>query len=150
MQEPEERLEQVMHRLRAQGYRLTPQRMAILQAVVESDTHPTAEEIHQQVLTDFPMISLATVYKTLHVLKRLGEVVELRMAGHSRYDSDTTPHPHLICVQCHSVVDLPSEAMVTVPDQVLAEMGFHPLWHHVEVYGLCARCYAQREKEVQR
>ncbi len=80
-----ERLDQVMQRLREHGYRLTPQRMAIVRAVVQSTSHPTADEIYHQVAADFPMLSLATVYKTMNVLSEIGEVLEMEVDGRSHY-----------------------------------------------------------------
>lgn len=136
-------LEHLVERLRTQGYRLTPQRMAILSAIVYSHVHPTAEEIHQQVTTDFPMISLATVYKTLNVLKNLGIVADLQIDGISHYDSAPTPHPHLVCVQCHSITDLPPEAISQMSQEAMSATGFRAFWHDIKIYGLCAQCQAQ-------
>ncbi|HIE39791.1 MAG TPA: transcriptional repressor [Anaerolineales bacterium] len=146
MTEIKERSERVARRLRMEGYRLTPQRMAILQAVLESPSHLTAEEIYRQVSADFPMLSLATVYKTLHMLKGLGEVMELTVDGRSHYDGDAPPHPHLICVRCHTIIDLPLEMAVTVPEEALAERGFRALWHQVEVHGLCRQCQEETSR----
>ncbi|MCR4407644.1 MAG: transcriptional repressor [Anaerolineae bacterium] len=139
-------LEHLVERLRTQGYRLTPQRMAILSTIVYSHIHPTAEEIYQQVAADFPMISLATVYKTLNVLKNLGIVAELQMDGSSHYDRDLTPHPHLVCVQCHSIADLPPETMSKMSQEALSTTGFRALWYDIKIYGLCAQCQAQGEE----
>ncbi len=140
MENLSEYLTTISDRLRARGHRMTPQRMAILRAILESPTHPTAEEIYRQVSADFPMLSLATVYKTLHVLKELGATRELTVDGISRYDRNLPPHPHLVCVRCQAVIDLPPEMMVTLPEEALAGYGFHPLWYEVSVYGLCSRC----------
>jgi len=140
MEKSKERLERIVRQLRARGCRLTPQRMAILQTVVRSHSHPTAEEIYQQVVADFPMISPATVYKTLNVLKALDEVMELEVGGCSHYDGKVTPHPHLICMKCHTIIDLPPEAMPSMPEEALAATGFLALWYYVEIYGLCPRC----------
>ena len=147
MGEPEKRLERIVQRLRAQGYRLTPQRMAILRAVIESRSHPTVEKIYQQVSADFPMISLATVYKTLHMLKDMGEVMELNVDGRSHYEGDITPHPHLICVKCHSIIDLPPEVMPRMSEEALAETGFRILWYEVEIHGLCPQCQADEGQQ---
>lgn len=137
---PQERLTAVIHRLREQGYRLTPQRMAIVQAVLESPDHPSAEEIYQQVSAAFPMISLATVYKTLEVLKDLGEVVELPVEGRTHYDGNPRPHVHLICERCHSVMDWSEEVAFPIPEEAIAASGFRPHHYHLEVHGLCPRC----------
>jgi Fur family peroxide stress response transcriptional regulator len=100
-----ERVAAVARRLRERGYRFTPQRMAIVQAILESRNHPSAEEIYRQVSAVFPMISLATVYKTLEVLKDIGEIAELSVGGRTRYDGNPQPHIHLVCERCHSVTD---------------------------------------------
>ncbi len=135
-----ERLESVIRELRDQGYRLTPQRMAILQEVLTCCNHPTAEDIYERVSRDFPMMSLATIYKTLHVLEELDEVVQLEVGGRSHYDRDVQPHPHLICVRCGAIIDLAPEEMAPLPRQALQRVGFHPLWYSLEIHGLCARC----------
>ncbi|RLC78990.1 MAG: transcriptional repressor [Chloroflexi bacterium] len=129
-----------MQRLRDKGYRLTPQRMAILRAILSSRSHPTAEEIYQQVAAEFPMLSGATVYKTLNVLRELGEVLEIEVGGRSHYDANITPHPHLICVKCHRIMDLPPEAMVKLPEEFIAQTGFKVLQYYLEIYGLCSQC----------
>ncbi len=130
----------IVQRLREQGYRLTPQRAAILRAVVESDAHPTAEEIHRQLSTDFPMLSMATVYKTLHVLRELGVVQELQVDGRTRFDGNTAPHAHLVCVQCHRIVDLTAGVEVRLSKDALEAEGFRMVGYSLEVYGLCSRC----------
>jgi Fur family peroxide stress response transcriptional regulator len=149
MGELEERLEHIVRLLWDQGYRLTPQRMAILREVVYSHSHPTAEEMHRQVTAEFPMISLATVYKTLNVIKDLGEVIELKVNGCSHYDGNATAHPHLICVKCHSIADLPPESMAGMPEDALAETEFRAFRHDVKIYGLCPQCQEQEEDAVE-
>jgi Fur family peroxide stress response transcriptional regulator len=143
---PSERLEHIVGRLRANGYRLTPQRGAILQVLLSSHPHPTAREIHRQVSTDFPMMSLATVYKTLNVLKDLGEVRELKVEGCSHYDTNTLPHAHLICERCHRITDLPLETLAGVRKEALAETGLRDLRCAVQIHGLCTHCQKQAEE----
>lgn len=144
--DPQE-VEHIVQKLREQGHRLTPQRVAILQAVLSSDTHPTAEEIHQQVSDEFPMISLATVYKTMNVLKGLGEVSEIRVDGRGHYEGNTTPHPHMICINCGAIIDLPAEALAEMPEEALANTDFQAMRYSLEIYGLCPRC--QEKDDVQ-
>ncbi len=143
MAEPQERLDRIVQRLRAQGYRLTPQRMAIVRMIVHSHSHPTAEDIYNQVSVEFPMLSLATVYKTLNVLKSLGEVAKLEIDGCSHYDSEVTTHPHLICLRCCSITDLPPETMDKAPQEILAGTGFQALRWEIKIYGLCSQCQEQ-------
>lgn len=136
---PQERLTAVIHRLREQSYRLTPQRMAIVQAILERPDHLSAEEIHQHVSAVFPMISLATVYKTLEVLREIGAVMELPVEGRTRYDGNLQPHIHLICEKCHSVTDWSDDA-VSIPEEAITASGFRPHYYRLEVHGLCPRC----------
>ncbi len=141
-----ERVAAVARRLRERGYRFTPQRMAIVQAILESRNHPSAEEIYRQVSAVFPMISLATVYKTLEVLKDIGEIAELSVGGRTRYDGNPQPHIHLVCERCHSVTDWGGD-MVSIPEEVLAASGFRSRYFHLEVHGLCPRCQAESRTE---
>jgi Fur family peroxide stress response transcriptional regulator len=136
----QERLAAIARHLREQGYRFTPQRMAIVQAILERRDHPSAEEVYRHVSAAFPMISLATVYKTLEVLKDLGEVVELPVEGRTHYDGNPRPHVHLICERCHSVMDWSEEVAFPIPEEAIAASGFRPHHYHLEVHGLCPRC----------
>ncbi|HDQ35076.1 MAG TPA: transcriptional repressor, partial [Chloroflexi bacterium] len=82
------RLDELLTRLREQGYRLTPQRVALVQLLIDSETHPSAGQIYEQLHAQFPTMSLATVYKTLHLLKEMGEVLELGFGDDdNRYDA---------------------------------------------------------------
>lgn len=137
---PQERIVAVVQRLRSQGYRFTPQRKAIVQAVLENAGHPSVEEIYRQVWVNFPMISLATVYKTLDILRDLGEVVELPVGGRTHYDGNPRPHVHLICERCHTVMDWSEEVSFPVPEESIVASGFHPRQYYLEVRGLCLRC----------
>ncbi len=136
----EKQVENVIQQLRDEGYRLTPQRLAILEAISADHSHPTAEEVHQQVSADQPTLSLATVYKTLHILEELGAVTELQVGGSSHYESAPQLHPHLICVECHTIIDLPPDTMMPLSEEVLDDVGFHPQRYEVNVYGLCSQC----------
>lgn len=119
--------------------------MAIVQAVLGSTDHPSAEDIYQQVSAAFPMISLATVYKTLKVLRDLGEVIELPVGGQNHYDGNLQPHIHLICEKCHTVRDWSEEVTFPVPEEAVAASGFRPSYYHMEVHGLCSYCQAEGE-----
>lgn len=138
----EQHLSSVIHRLRDRGYRLTPQRMAIVRAVLKNTEHPSAEEIYRQLTDAFPMMSLATVYKTLELLRSLGEVVEISVEGQARYDGNPRPHVHLICEKCRAVMDWNAEVDFPVAEAAIVASGFRPSRYHLEVYGLCPRCQA--------
>ena len=143
-------MQNLAERMRAEGYRVTPQRMAILRVLLRGAHHPTAEDVYRQVAAQFPMMSLATVYKTLKVLGALGEITVLQMESRKHYDANATPHPHVICIKCHSIVDLPSAAMPELPEQMLAHTGFRILGYDLNVLGLCPKCQTQTEQPMSR
>ena len=131
-----------MGKLKGAGYRITPQRLAILKTLVESKEHPSVEQIYRQVQKDFPTTSLATVYNTLECLKDLDEVLVLPSSGASRYDGrNPEPHPHLICTACGRIEDLDVDLSATVAS-IAAGTGYTHLRHRLEFYGLCPRCRA--------
>jgi Fur family peroxide stress response transcriptional regulator len=136
------RLQDLVTSLRQQGHRLTPQRMAVLAILAESRTHPSAQDIYQQVRQDFPMTSLATVYKTITLLKEMGQVLELGFSDDSsRYDGrNPTPHPHLICVRCKKIVDWQSQTLSGMCERVAEESGYQVCGCRVDVLGTCPDC----------
>jgi len=94
--------------LREQGRRVTPQRRAIIQVLLESDgTHPTAERIFTRVQSSMPDMSPATVYNTLCELTEIGVLLELNLGLEGRrYDLNTADHAHLVCLGCGRVEDV--------------------------------------------
>jgi Fur family peroxide stress response transcriptional regulator len=142
MSEPNSRLQDLVSSVRSQGHRLTPQRMAVLTILAESHAHPSAQEIYQQVKQDFPMTSLATVYKTITMLKEMGEVLELKFCDDcSRYDArNPIPHPHLVCVCCKKIVDCECDALEDLTRQVVERSGYEMLGHRLDLLGLCPDC----------
>jgi len=131
--------------LREAGYRITPQRQAICRLLAGTDTHPTAQEIFEQLKTEYPSLSLATVYNTLEALVNLGLVFALGSAGDGRvhYDADTQPHVNLACISCHRVVDLPSEHIQALDEEVSMHSGYRILGARVLYYGLCPDCQSK-------
>lgn len=135
----QEDLSRIAQRLRDHGYRVTPQRMAIVEALYTS-SHPTAEEIHRQIRERFPMVSLATVYKTLRMLVDLGIARDVRVGERNRFDGNIQPHAHLICVRCGQIADLPIDPKDAVPADRIEAQGFQVLWYDLEIYGVCRQC----------
>jgi Fur family peroxide stress response transcriptional regulator len=128
-----------MKKYRDIGLKLTPQRLAILEYLDGNLTHPSAESIYREIKKKYPMMSFATVYKTLEALKKKGNLHELTIdPERRRYDPDTDPHHHLICVQCKKIVDIHAEFPVSIPDDL--ERSFELVGNHIEFYGVCPEC----------
>lgn len=141
------RLDALLAGLKASGHRLTPQRVAIVRELVERDDHPSVEQLHAAILPAYPTTSLATVYKTIHLLKVRGEVLELSFGElGSRYDGrHPEPHPHLICTACGAITDPDggAESLAEMVRQLAAlaeHAGFAVSAHRFDLFGLCARC----------
>lgn len=144
----QDRLEEASARLRARGYRLTPQRIAVLKVLLSERGHPTAEEIYRKVQQDLPTTSLATIYKTLALLADLGEVLELDLGdGCSRYDAwQTRAHPHLVCVACGRIVDLDEMPLEAPREEVARRTGYRILAHRLDFFGVCPQCQHEGRK----
>ncbi len=141
-----ENLLQILHK---SGLRLTPQRMAICKAVVQSDRHPTAEAIYEQVRREQPSLSLATVYSVLENLAELGLVSILGLMGDNKvhYDGNLSPHLHLRCTNCHKIVDFNAPAIIKMEEKLQRETGFEVLGNRIVYYGLCPDC--QNSHQIQ-
>lgn len=138
----EARFQQLVARLKARDYRLTPQRVALLRLIAASDGHPSASDLFAQIKTQFPTTSPATVYKTLNLLKELGEVLELGFSNDdNRYDgSRPYPHPHLICLRCRKIMDPEVTLLGDLTQEVADLTGFEVISHRLDFYGLCPQC----------
>lgn len=97
--------------LRARGFRLTPQRLAIVRLFAEDPSHPTAQDLFARLRPAFPTMSFATVYNTLDALAQAGLSSSLRLGAATRFDPNTEPHHHAVCDRCGAVVDLPVDSL---------------------------------------
>jgi len=136
-------MENLIHILRGQGIAVTPQRLAVLGILRTRRDHPTAEHIYQEVRGQLPAISFNTVYKTLEVLCQKGMAIKVNPLHEvARYDGMTAPHAHLICRQCHHIVDLdwePATVPALAPEDRHGFLIDHP---SLTFWGLCPRCQA--------
>lgn len=138
----EMRLQQMIDRLKENNLRVTPQRYAVLKVLADSPDHPSAESIYANLVNHYPTMSLATVYKTINLLKREGEVLELEFSDlGNRYDGNKPyPHPHVICTECGKITD-PSEIHLDeITSKMMAETGFKIVTHRLDFYGICPDC----------
>lgn len=133
---------ELVARLRPLGLRLTPQRLAIAEVVVNSADHPSVRDIYERVRDFFPYVTIATVYSTLDVLAAAGIVRELPFQRLSRYDANLAPHANLVCIDCHSVVDAAAgaETVTELLNLVNRESDFQVSAQRVDFYGWCSGC----------
>jgi len=125
--------------LRGAGMRLTPQRLMIIDALVDNRSHPTVDQVYHLVRQQFPTVSLATVYQTISLLGRHGLILELKGGKDGlRCDPDTSSHAHAYCQQCGAVYDVPLPQEIKIETQGLP--GFVPLQVEVSIHGHCAQC----------
>ena len=143
--------QELVDRLRTRSVRVTPQRLAIAEAVLNSTDHPTVQQIYERVRNNFPSMTLATIYSTLGVLERSGLIQELPFERMSRYEPNMEPHVNLVCISCENVMDADSgqEAVVRLKNRILNESNFQVAWQRVDFYGWCPSCAAEkRQKEL--
>ena len=142
MSDPEKRFDSIVHKLRENYHKLTPQRLAIAKILAVSENHPSVEDIYAKLKDDFPTMSLATVYRNVLLFKSLGEVLELGFPGSSnRYDGNKPfPHPHVMCVQCKKLIDSNLESLKDMTKEVAAETNFKILTHRLDFFGICNEC----------
>ena len=142
MSDPKVRLEAMIKKLKELNFRVTPQRLAVVKILAKSQGHPSAENIFKQVKSNFPTTSLATIYKTINLLKEIGEVVELDFSEESnRYDGNKPyPHPHLICAKCKTVVDPDVASVADLSKELAKKTGYEIVSHRLDFFGICPRC----------
>ncbi len=128
--------------LREKGYRLTPQRMMVVEALHSANKHVSAEEIYAQVQARYPYANISTVYRTLELLKELGLVTEIALGdGRVRYHpAEKGHHHHLVCHKCGRTIDLPEPALSPLEDTLLHDYQFKADLRHLAIFGLCADC----------
>lgn len=142
----QEHLKEALETLKESGVRITPQRHAILEYLVQSMSHPTADEIYKALEGKFPNMSVATVYNNLRVFREVGLVKELTYGdSSSRFDFVTTDHYHVICEECGKIVDFHYPALDEVEQFASDVTGFKVSHHRMEIYGTCPECRAKHE-----
>jgi len=137
-----QRLDQMLSKLKDHDFRITPQRLAVLKVLAASDGHPSVERIYDTVRTQFPTTSIATIYKTVALLKQEKEVLEISFPdGSNRYDGNKPyPHPHLICTRCKKIIDPDLSSLEDLAREITKETGFKISTHRVDFFGLCREC----------
>jgi Fur family peroxide stress response transcriptional regulator len=136
----------VIQALRSKGYKATPQRVAICKIALGSREHPSVEKIYNEVKKTYPTVSLATVYKTLHILKENGLVQELNFSqGETRFDSYLEPHVNLVCTKCGKIQDFDGSDVKELVKKAALQAKFVPTVQRVDIYGVCERCSQEKK-----
>jgi len=133
---------EILSKLTEQGYRITPQRMMILDAVENAEDHISAEEIFTLVCLRYPNVNISTVYRTLELLKQLELVTETDFGdGRVRYHSiKKGHHHHLVCQKCGGIIDMEESVFTPIRESLLKQYGFEPDIHHLAIFGTCKKC----------
>ena len=128
--------------LREHGYRLTPQRMMVLEAIENSHDHVSAEEIHAQAKTKYPYLNISTVYRTLELLKEKGLVAETDLGGGRflYHPVGKAQHHHLVCRKCGRVMDVDINVLDKLREELKSQHKFNAELEHIAVFGTCERC----------
>ncbi len=132
----------VVAALRQQGYKLTPQRRAVIHAIASTQDHLTPASIYEKMRQVYPDIGLVTIYRTLEILAELGLICELHAGGNCRSYTISAPqhHHHLICSNCGIVIDFTGHYLEGLEQSLSRESGFRIDGHLLEFVGLCQAC----------
>ncbi|TFB13874.1 peroxide-responsive transcriptional repressor PerR [Filobacillus milosensis] len=140
----EQKLQEALAQLKNSGVRITPQRHAVLEYLMQTMNHPTADDIYKALEGKFPNMSVATVYNNLRVFQEIGLVRELTYGdSSSRFDCNTSKHYHIICDDCGKIVDFHYPSLDEVEQLAEQVTGFDVSHHRMEVYGKCEDCQSK-------
>ena len=127
--------------LRERGYRITPQREAILQEVLRAEGHITPQDVARRVQRRMPAINASTVYRTLDMLEEAGVVQHAHLERGAEYHrADESRHVHLTCSSCGAEDDLSLDEAESLNRVIQRHRGFRPDLAHFAISGLCASC----------
>ena len=127
----------------------TKQKEVILRVVRNTDSHPTAVWIYDEVRKRIHNISLGTIYRNLGQLAERGEILELKLAGESaRFDGKADNHPHIKCQKCGWVLDVDAPISDQVLERVAQKTGFRILYYQIELTGLCGECNKEEKQNA--
>lgn len=137
----EKSLRVLIDALRKKGYRATPQRMAICKFALQTPIHPTVKTIYKKVREEHPTISIATIYKTLKILKELDLIQELTFPKRPiRFDPYMKPHINLVCSKCNAIIDFDDPAVQSIIKRVADTAKFQVTGQRLDIYGICEKC----------
>jgi Fur family ferric uptake transcriptional regulator len=134
--------------LRAHGYRITPQREMIIEAIAHSGYHINADEVYAKIQQHTHTVNIATVYRTLDLLVEQGLATRIDLAeGRVIYATHQHgPHIHLVCKHCGKVIDANQNMLSVLDRQLQSQYQFTADLQHVSFPGLCEDCQTKENK----
>ena len=137
----------VLNHLREKGVRITETRKAVIDFIIQSHDHPSADMIYQALLPAFPNMSLATVYNNLKVLIDEGFVSELKVRNDTTTYYDFMGHQHLnvICEKCGRIADMDLD-LPDVQQEAADQTGYQITKSQMVVYGICPDCVTRQQE----
>jgi Fur family peroxide stress response transcriptional regulator len=135
-----QQIEDLIVSLREEGFRITPQRIAIVDYLLKTEDHPSAEHIHKTIQKKYPMMSLSTVYKTLDLLKEKKLVNEIEVEGEARFDAHTDEHINLVCMKCGKIEDIDEDSLKEIQNRAARKSKYLILKGSFELFGYCSNC----------
>ena len=140
-------MEILKEKLKETGFKITPQRRAIIEILLKNDSkHLSSEEIYDLVRVNCPEIGLATVYRTMQLLDEVGAISKLNLDdGCIRYelnlnDEHCHNHHHLICKSCGEIIEVKEDLLDEIENKIQEIYKFSILDHDVKFYGTCENC----------
>ena len=136
------RHKEILEIVKAQGLRLTPQRMIILSAISEGEGHMNVDEVFRRAKEAYPYMDIATVYRTLHLFKKLRLVTEVGMGDRLHYEltEPNARHHHMVCQACGKAFNLSPSYLDEFRTRLVEEFGFEPDLDNFTVTGVCSGC----------
>ncbi len=137
---------QVIQHLKEKGVRITSTRKAVVAYIIESDDHPSAEMIYQDLLPDYPGMSLATVYNNLKLLLEEGFVTEIKRTNDNTTYYDFMGHDHLniICEVCGKITDFMDIELPSLKKEAQDQTGYKVTKEVLAIYGICPDCQSNK------
>jgi Fur family ferric uptake transcriptional regulator len=138
--------EELRAALKQRGWRMTPQRKLILDAVARSRGHISVDHVYRQVAQDFPDVNITTVYRTLELLEDLGYVRHTHFHGdRALYErTDEPAHQHLVCMECGGDQELDLSVLEPLQEELRRRYGFDAQLSHTAIVGVCRTCATRR------
>lgn len=137
--------------LKEKGYRLTEQRLTILDIIIKNaGKHLNSQEIYDLVKEEHPEIGVATVYRTISLLEEIGIIYGGDFGdGSIRYEvakeHEEHRHHHLICIECGSIEEFEDDLLEQIENEIYKKKQFETTDHRVKFYGYCKKCLAKQK-----